>query len=78
LCEALQHEICALASFWRGSGNQLSDEIGSRDLWQRNNNVRQSPLAKDQDRLTLSANSGQIGAGRWDFAFLPNRRSFWE
>jgi hypothetical protein len=40
LCLILQHEICALASFWRGSGNLLNDEIAARDLWQRNNNVR--------------------------------------
>jgi hypothetical protein len=52
----LQHEISALASFWRGSGIRLGDEIAPRYLWQRNNNVRQSTFATDQDRLTLPGN----------------------
>jgi hypothetical protein len=77
LCLILQHEICALASFGRGSGNPISDKIAPRDLWQRNNNTLQSPFANDQDRLTLRENWGQIGAGRW-VAFLSSGPCFWK
>jgi hypothetical protein len=74
----LQHEICALASFWRGSGNRASDEIAHYHLWQVYNNALQSPFAEDQDRLTVPENSGQIAIGRWGFGFLSSWRSFWE
>jgi hypothetical protein len=49
---------------------KANDEIARCHLWQRNNNVRQSPLAKGHDRLTLPENWGQIGAGRRDFCFF--------
>src|SRR5882672_5834492 len=57
----LQHEICALASLWFGSGNRGGNEIAPDHLWHCNNNVRYSPLAKDQDRLTVAENWAQIG-----------------
>jgi hypothetical protein len=39
LCLGLQHEICALASFWRGLGNQVGGEIAPGELWRQNNNA---------------------------------------
>jgi hypothetical protein len=41
----LQHEICALASFWHASANLFNNETALQweavdDLWQPNNNVR--------------------------------------
>ena len=47
-------------------------------LWQRNNNVRQSPLAEGQDRLTLPENWGQIGAGRRNFGNLFRVGALWK
>jgi Autotransporter beta-domain len=55
----LQHEICALASIRRVEVNLFNNGIAAGDLWQRNNNVRQSPAACDQDRLTPSENGGK-------------------
>ncbi|HYS90677.1 MAG TPA: hypothetical protein VEN78_37625, partial [Bradyrhizobium sp.] len=60
MCLILQHEICALASLWFGSGNRGGNEIAPDYLWQCHNNVRYSPFAKDQDRLTVAANWAQI------------------
>jgi len=48
-------------------------------LWQRNNNVRYSPLAKDQDRLTVAENWTQNRPpSRWDSAFFVELASFWK
>jgi hypothetical protein len=57
----LQHEICALASFWRGTGNLAREEIRVCYLWQPNNNGRHSAFAGDPGRLTLPVNWAQIG-----------------
>src|ERR1700677_5073845 len=70
LCLILQHEICALASFWYGSGNQFSDEAARRRLWPQNNITRQSPIDGDRDRLTVRENWGQIGTGGGGFSFF--------
>jgi hypothetical protein len=79
LCLILQHEICALASFWYGSGNQFSDEAAPRQLWPQNNMTRQSPIDGDRDRLTVRENWGQIGAAAGDFAFFVELALlFWE
>jgi hypothetical protein len=48
-------------------------------LWQRNNNVRYSPLAKDQDRLTVAENWAQIGRQADGILhFFVELASFWK
>jgi hypothetical protein len=48
------------------------------NLWQRDNNMRQSAAAKQPDRLTLPVNWAQIGPGRGDLAFFSSRRFLWD
>jgi hypothetical protein len=67
--------MCALASIRPLSGVRNGRAAAPDHLWQRNNNDRQSPPDKDQDRLTLPANWGQIDAGRYIFPFLSSRCS---
>src|ERR1700730_9160185 len=57
----LKREIGALESLWFGSGNRGGNEIAPDHLWHCNNNVRHSPVAKDQERLTIALSWAQIG-----------------